>query len=132
MSQIGVSYTPSTGSPYSFLFSEFSGSELSRTYNNLIAFKASANGASILTGPAFTQKYIWAISTVILTTTAESFDEMFKDWDIDRSNGLAAAVGITDTTFGTTVDTSAVFSTAPSYSRLGPKYTSLSFGLTEI
>lgn len=132
MSQIGVSYTPSGGSPvYNFVFDNFGGNDLPRVYSNDAAFDKSANGTSIVTGPAYRQKYIWAISSIIPTTQAALFDEMFQAWDVDRAAGLAAAVGVIDETFGSQVNTSALFSTAPQYTRMGPQYTMVSFGLTE-
>ena len=133
MSQIGVSFTPDAGSPvYNFVFNEFTSNTLPRSYLDGAAFDRSANGASILTGSPFRQKYIWAISTVVSKADAISFDAMFQAWDTDRGNGLAAAVGVADETFGTTVNTSAVFSTAPTYDRWGPQFVLLSFGLTEV
>lgn len=133
MSQIGVSYTPSGGSPvYSFTFDNFTDNALPRTYDGSASFSSSANGTSILDGPAYKQKYIWAISSIVPTATASSFDSMFQAWDTDRSDGLPAACGVSDETFGSTVNTSAIFSTPPSYVRLSPYYTLLSFGLTEV
>lgn len=133
MSQIGVSYTPSGGTPvYSFLFSEFSGAELPRTYQGGSQFERSSGGTSIITGAPYQDKYIWAISSPMLSADAESFDSMYRAWDLDRSNGLAAAVGIIDNTFGAQVNTSAVFSTTPAYSWMGPSYIMVSFGLTEV
>lgn len=133
MSQIGVSFTPNAGSPvYSFTFSEFSGAELPRTYQSSAAFNQSANGTSIITGAPFRQKYIWAISSPMTTADAASFDAMFKAWDTDRAAGLPAAVGVIDQTFGAEVDTSAVISTPPSYSRMSPTHMMVAFGLTEV
>ena len=133
MNQIGVSYTPSGGSPvYSFTFGEFLDEGLPRTYTNSATFTTSTAGTSILNGPAVVQKYIWAISTPMSKAEAAQFDEMFRAWDADRSAGLAAACGVTDETFGATVSTSAVFSTAPSYSKFGPAMFLVSFGLTEV
>ena len=133
MSQIGVSFTPDAGSPvYSFTFSEFSGAELPRTYQANTTFSQSANGASIITGAPHRQKYIWAISGPLTTAQAASFDAMFQAWDTDRAAGLAAAVGVVDETFGTTVNTSAIISTPPTYRRMGPAYTMVTFGLTEV
>ena len=57
---------------------------------------------------------------------------MFKDWDSDRALGLSTAVGVVDNCFGAEVSTSAVFSTPPSYSRLGPNNYIVSFGLSEV
>lgn len=133
MSQIGISFTPDAGSPvYNFLFSEFSGADLPRTYQSTAQFSQSANGTSILTGAPFRQKYIWAVSSPMPTAEAANFDAMFKAWDADRANGLAAAVGVIDETFGTTVNTSAIFSTPPTYTRMSPAYMMVAFGLTEV
>lgn len=132
MASIGVSFTPQAGSPvYSFVFRNFGGNEMPRTYADSVGFSESANGTTILGGPAYTQKRIWAISSMIPTTEAESFDAMYRAWDADRAAGYPVACGITDDTFGATVNTSAVFSTAPTYMRAGPQYTVVSFGLTE-
>lgn len=133
MSQIGISYTPSGGSPvYNFVFSEFLDAEFPRAYQTNATFSQSANGSSILTGAPFRQKFIWAVSAPMLTSEATSFDEMFRAWDLDRSSGLAAAVGITDQTFGADVDTSAIFSTPPVFAWMSPVLTRVSFGLTEV
>ena len=133
MSQIGVSYTPSGGTPvYSFTFENFTDNALPRTYQANASFSQSANGTSIISGPAYRQKYVWAISALVSTTEATSFDTMFQAWDTDRSNGLAAACGVSDETFGSTVSSSAVFSTPPSYLRMGPGFTLVAFGLTEV
>lgn len=132
MSSIGVSYTPNAGSPvYSFLFSEFVDDGLPRQYINTASFDFSANGASIITGPAYAQKHIWAISSLLSNAEAASFDAMFMAWDSDRAAGLPAAVGIIDETFGAQVNTSAVFSTAPTYSKFSHTHMVVSFGLTE-
>jgi hypothetical protein len=133
MSQIGVSFTPSGGSPvYSFTFDNFGDNSLPRAYQSTASFSQSANGTSILGGPAYRQKYLWVISSLITTVEAAQIDEMFQAWDTDRASGLAAAVGVTDTTFGTTVNASAIISTPPTYSRMGPVFTMVTFGLTEV
>ena len=66
------------------------------------------------------------------TTEALQFDAMFRAWDADRAAGLTAACGISDETWGPTVNTSAIFVTAPSYTRMGPILTMVSFGLQEV
>jgi hypothetical protein len=133
MSQIGVSYTPSGGSPvYNFVFDNFGDNALPRSYQGGASFDQSANGTSIIGGPAFRQKYIWVISSIITQVEAASFDEMFQAWDTDRAAGLPVAMGITDDTFGPSVSTSAVVSTSPSYVRMGPKFMLVSFSLTEV
>ena len=133
MSQIGVAYTPSGGSPvYNFVFDNFGDNALPRSYQGGASFDQSANGTSIIGGPAFRQKYIWVISSIITQVEAASFDEMFQAWDTDRAAGLPVAMGITDDTFGPSVSTSAVVSTSPSYVRMGPKFMLVSFSLTEV
>lgn len=133
MSTITVSYTPDAGSPnYSFTFSEFSEAGLPRSYQAGAAFSQSANGTSIISGSPYRQKYIWAFSSPMTTADAESFDAMFRDWDSDRSSGLAAAVTVADTTFGGTINGVAVFSTNPTYTRMSPNHTMVSFGLAEV
>ena len=133
MSQIGVSFTPSGGSPvYNFLFYNFGGNDLPRTYQAQTSFSQSANGTSILDGPSYRQKYIWALSSVVTTAEAAQIDAMFQAWDSDRSEGLPAACGVIDETFGATVTANAIFSTVPTYTRMGPQFMMVSFGLSEI
>jgi hypothetical protein len=130
---IGISYTPSGGSPvYSFLFNEFTPGDLPRSYNNSTSFSFSANGSAIMSGPANQQKRIWAISSRLTTAQAISFDAMYRSWDLDRGNGLAAAIGIIDQTFGPEISTSAVITTPPSYTMTSPTHMNVSVGLTEI
>ena len=133
MSQIGVSFTPSGGSPvYSFTFDNFGDNSLPRAYQSTASFSESANGTSIISGPAYRQKYIWVFSSIITTEKAAQFDVMFQAWDSDRAAGLPAALGVTDETFGATVNTSAIISTPPSYVRMGPRLTMVAFALTEV
>ncbi len=133
MSQIGVSFTPSTGSPvYSIVFDNFGDNALPRSYQLEASFSQSANGTTILDGPAYRQKYIWVLSSLVPYTTALELDTMFKAWDLDRSNGLPVACGVVDETFGPTITSDAVFSTPPTYVRMGPKFTMVAFGLTQI
>jgi hypothetical protein len=67
-----------------------------------------------------------------VNATAASFDDMYKAWDADRADGLAVALGVIDSTFGTSITTNAIFTTAPTYQKFGPAMILVSFGLTEI
>ena len=130
---LGISYTPSGGSPvYNFQIDNFGDNAMPRTYVGSISYDMSASGANLLGGSAYAQKYQWVVSTIMDTTDALSFDQMFQAWDTDRAAGLTAACGIVDQTWGPDVTASAVFVTAPSYTRLGPKLTLVSFGLQEV
>ena len=129
---IGISYTADEGTAYNFQIDNFGDNAYPRSYTGSASFDMSANGASLLGGPAYRQKYQWVISTIMQTTYAEAFDGMFQAWDTDRAAGLTAACGVTDQTWVPDVDTNAVFVTAPSYTRLGPKLTLVSFGLQEV
>ena len=133
MSQIGISFTPNAGSPvYNIVIDNFGGTEMPRSYQESAAFGRSLSGTSVLTGYAFRQKYMWAISTMMTKSDALEFDALFQAWDTDRAAGLAAAVGVSDTTWGATVNTSAVISTPPTYVRVSPTHTVVSFGLMEV
>lgn len=129
---IGISYTASGGTVYNFQIDNFGDNAMPRSYIGSATFDTSANGANILGGPAFSQKYQWVISTIMPTPEAKNFDSMFQSWDADRASGLAAACGVTDQTWGDVVDTNAVFVTPPVYTRLGPQLTLTSFGLQEV
>ena len=131
--RIGVAYTPSGGSPnYNILIDNFADGVLPRTYLGAYEFSLSATGSNILGGPAYNDKYQWVISTKVSRQEAETFDAMYRAWDADRAAGRAAAVGVTDETFGTTVNTTAIFVTPPSYTRLSPQTYVVSFGMQEI
>lgn len=132
MASIGLSYTSQSSGSYNFVFRNFGGNEMPRTYTDTATFAQSANGTTILGGPAYQQKRLWAISSMIPTTEAENFDAMYRAWDADRAAGHPVACGITDDTFGATVNTNVIFSTAPTYMRAGPQYTVVSFGVTEV
>jgi len=125
---IGISY----GGTYNFQLDNFGDNAYPRSYVNSATFDLSANGANILGGPAFRQKYQWVISSVMDTAIAQDFDIMFRAWDLDRGRGEAAAVGIVDQTWGADVSTNAVFVTPPVYTRMGPNLTLVSFGLQEV
>ena len=103
-----------------------------RSYVGEISYEMSASGANLLGGSAYAQKYQWVVSTIMDTTDALSFDAMFRAWDADRASGLTAACGVVDETWGADVTASVVFVTAPSYTRMGPKLTMVSFGLQEV
>jgi len=129
---IGISYTDSGSTAYNFQIDNFGDVAYPRSYTGSASFDMSANGASLLGGPAYKQKYQWVISTVMSTADAQEFDVMFQAWDTDRAAGLTAACGIIDQTWGPDVDTNAVFVSPPSYTRMGPQFTLVSFGLQEV
>lgn len=130
---IGISYTPSSGSPvYSLQFDNFGDNAFPRSYVNSVQFDLSANGTNIMGGPAYSQKFQWVVSSIVDSADALTFDQLYRSWDADRAEGRSAAVGIIDQTFGPDVDTSAVFVTAPVYTYMGPKLTMVSFGLQEV
>ncbi len=132
MSQLGISFTPAGGTELSFVFKNFGGNEIPRTYQSAASFSFSANGTSILGGPAYRQKYQWVMSSVVEKAEAEEIDTLFQAWDTDRAEGLPAACGIIDQTFGPEVSANAVFVTPPSYVRYGPRLMLVSFGLEEV
>lgn len=130
---IGLSYTPDSGSPvYNVLFRDFTSRELPRTYLSNAAFSNSANGTVILDGPAFRQKYAWAIDCQLSKADALELKALFEAWDTDRSNGLPVACGISDQTFGDQIDTSALITTPPSFTYFSRNLVIVNIGLTEV
>lgn len=134
-----MSYFGSTGpligiafNSYNFQIDNFGDNAIPRSYVPQTNLEYSANGTNIVDGPAFLQKYQWVIATVMEKDTALDFDAMFKAYDTQRAAGEAVAVGIIDDTWGPQVDTSAVFITPPTYTKLGPKLALVSFGLQEV
>ena len=63
---------------------------------------------------------------------AEQLDALYSAWDYDRSQGKSVAVGITDATFGTPLQSQATFSTAPTFTYASLRKTIVSFGLTQV
>ena len=135
MASIGIAYTSSqeeTPTAYNFVIDNFADAGMPRSYMGSMSFSNSANGAVILGGPAYREKYQWVISTLMPTVDAQLFDAMFRAWDLDRASGLTAACGLIDDTWGPRVETSAVFVTPPGFEWAGGQLTSVSFGLAEV
>lgn len=130
---LGISYTPVAGSPvYDVTITDFTDNNLPRTYMADSSYDVSVTGTSILSGPAFQQKYMWTISAHLSPAKAQEVDAMFRAWDLDRSSGYSAAIGVVDQTFGSQVSGSALFSTPPSFVYVSPSITLVSFGLSEV
>lgn len=129
---IALAYTADDATAYNLVIHNFSDNAIPRQYNNTANFEYGLAGTTRLSGPAFKQKYIWVIDALIPETDAAILDSMFRAWDEDRSNGLSVALGLSDNCFGATIDTSVVFSTAPSYTYNGPSYRGVSFALSEV
>jgi hypothetical protein len=129
---IGLSYTSqSGGTVYNVVIKELTGNALARTYVNNSNFQYSQNGASVLEGPAYRQKYAWTVSAYLTPAEALTIDGMFQAWDTDRGQGLPAAIGVTDELFGGVVDTSAVFTVPPAFTRLSDRTWQVDFAIQE-
>lgn len=131
MASIGIAYSGSGGA-YNVILSEFTEQALPRSYSNDAGYQPGLAGATLLSGPAFRQKYVWAVSAKVDRETAVRFRQLFESWDGDRANGLAAACGVVDQTFGAAVSVNAIFSTAPEFVYINEHYFVLTFGLTEV
>ena len=134
MLTVSISYTSqiTPENVYDFTIDNFGDNAMPRSYVGEGDFTFSANGTSIISGPAYRRKYQWVISTMMIKADAVIFDKMFRDWDEDRSAGYAAACGIIDQTWGDPVSTNVIFLTPPVYTRLSPVDVSVSFGLQEV
>ena len=134
MASITISYTAQHGAntAYSLEVDQFSGEGLPRSFLGNFSFENSANGTSILAGPSYQEKRIWAISTPLEDADVQTLYNMFKAWDQDRAEGLPVACSIVDDTFIETVSVNAVFSTPPSFTQLGGHGFLADFGMTEV
>ena len=134
MAGLAIAYTSQAVSPVSWniVFTDFTSTDFPRQYSNTAGFGRSQTGALILSGPRFTQKFIWTIDCLIDRDDAYNLDQLYRAWDLDRSNGLSVAVGVNDATFSSAVVTQATFSTAPTFTYASPRKTIVSFGLTEV
>lgn len=133
MSSIVLSYTRQSDSAVTTVtIKDFSGNDLPRSYVNQAAFSFSSKGTSLITGPAYKEKRIWAISAYLTKNDALLLDTLFTRWDTDRAAGYAAVVAVTDSTFGSTINANAVITTPPTFNRAGPKFVVISIGLTEV
>ena len=101
MASITISYTAQHGANtvYSLEVKEFSSEDLPRSFLGAFAFENSANGMSILAGPSYQEKRVWAISAPLEDAEVQTLYNMFKAWDQDRASGLPVACAIIDDTF---------------------------------
>lgn len=132
MAVVAVSFTSSANDVYNFVFDKFFDPAIPRSYVETANFNFSVSGTAILNGPAYRQKRIWAINSLLTNEQAEDFDEMYIAWDQDRSEGLNVALGLIDTTFGAQVSANVIFSTAPTFQKFDPRNMLVAFGVTEI
>lgn len=129
---LGIAYTSQGGSDYNFVLDNFGDFGYPRSFVSDATFERSASGVFVLGGTSFRQKYQWVVSSVMKEFDAQSFQVMFQLWDADRADGYNAALGIEDRTFGGTVTADAIIVTPPSFTRMGPGLTMVSFGLQEV
>lgn len=127
MSTISLTYTT-----HNISISRFLGNTLPRTYLSQSDFSFSTRGVSLIQGPSYRQKYLWAINALLTRTQATTLDSLFRAWDQARASGQSAVVTIVDSTFGSTVNTQAIISTPPSFSMLNYNNWDVSLGLTEV
>ncbi len=127
-----IAYSSQAGVAYNITFKEFDGREIARSYQSTASFDRSLTGTQILSGPPTRAKYIWTISAYITKEKALIVDELFRAWDLDRSTGLAAAVGVLDQNFGPDINGSAVISTPPTFAYYSESFISVTLGLIEV
>lgn len=131
MAGLAIAYT-SGGSSWNIVFTDFTSTDMPRSYENTAGFERSQTGALIQAGPRYTQKFSWAIDCLIDKQAALDLDELYRTWDYDRASGKSVAVGITDATFGPPITGSATFTTAPVFTYASPVKYVVSFGLMGI
>lgn len=136
------SLTISYGSD-SVSFTKFSGEELPSSVLSQANLEFSQIGLGYATGPARTQRKIWAVATYATPAEIATLNTIFTAWDTARSTSLnTAVVNVVDDLLREktgnssipSVSTTAFFTTAPSVSLVGRsnEVYLLSFGLTEV
>jgi len=124
-------------------FTKFSGDDLPGSVLGQANLEFSQIGLGYATGPARTQRKIWAVATYATSAEIVTLNTIFTAWDTDRSTSLnTAVVNVVDDLLSqatgnssiSTVTTTAFFTTAPSVSLVGRsnEIFLLSFGLTEV
>lgn len=131
---IAISYTRQVGGStvYSVNFEYFTDENLPRAHLEESTVDYSLAGTTILGGPARISKRIWAISSILSTADAQELEAMYRVWLSDKVTGIACLVSLTDNTFTpSTLNVSALFSTAPSFTKFSANEWLCSVGLTE-
>lgn len=133
MASIILSYTRQSDSTvYTVTIDEFTDKTLPRSYVSQTQFSFSGKGTSLISGPAYQEKRIWAVSAYLTKQEAIVLDTLYREWDNDRAAGYAAALSVTDSTFGTTLVTQAVVSTPPTFTKVGVTHMICTIGVTEV
>jgi hypothetical protein len=128
---LSLAYESSEGEEHAVGVSQFSGGDLPRSYLQQAKLDFTSQGGAILGGPVRRQRMLWAATAYVTADEAHDLDALYLAWDADRAAGLAAVVAITDNTGPVgTITASAIFTTAPKFSRSGSAWLA-SFGLTE-
>ena len=128
MAGLAIAFT-SSGRSWNIVFTDFTSTDLPRSYENSAGFGRSQTGALIQSGPRYQQKYSWVIDCLIDKDAALALDELYTQWDQDRAQGKSVVVGITDATFGPVIQGIATFTSAPSFTYASPRKIIASFGL---
>lgn len=132
MASFSVAYTAQSGTVYDITFREFSAQEVMRTYQASVTFQRTVSGSQVLSGPPTVSKYVWGVSGLCDKTIGLQLDDLYRAWNLDRANGISAAVAVLDLTWGTIGQRSAVFSTPPSFTYYNNVAIFANFGLTEV
>ena len=120
---------------YDVEYADFVDGALPRTFIATAALTRSVTGAQVLSGTPYATKYIWAINVVVTKEVALETMSMFAAWDAERANGTQPTVTLTDTTFGDSISSQAVLTTAPTVQRWGGAGSvlySVALGLTQV
>ena len=128
----------------SVVLTQFSGDDLPSSTLGQANLEFSQIGLGYATGPAKTQRKIWAIAAFVDATQIVQLNTIFEAWDTARSTSLnTATVSVTDNLLNQatgnssipSVTTTAFFTTPPQYSKVGGSNNNIflaSFGLTEV
>jgi len=131
---IKVSYSDGQTIALEVSFDKFT--QTPRSYVSINDLTFSVAGTAIQSGNSRAVRNTWAIATYVDAETAHTIDDIYKAWDVARSDGKVAVVGVVDQTFvrdiTRPIETSAVFTASPTFDKRDGNLWLAAFGLTEI
>jgi len=107
-----------------------------RSYVTINDLTFSVAGSAVQTGNSRAVRQTWAIAAYVDKETAHQLDEIYRKWDIARSEGKLAVLGVVDQTFvrdiTKPVTATAVFTSPPTFDKRETNLWLAAFGMTEI
>jgi hypothetical protein len=124
-------------STHSFSFTKFNSTELPQQRVEQASLNYSALGVGYMTGPAISQKKMWAIDAIIESSERDTLEALYAAWDARRATGANdAIVTLVDGLLSSSSTSyNCAITSPPSYSTKGKgrtRYLNVSMALMEL